>query len=99
MIEMPVTGSVEQALDECSRRGLAVRSERELARRPGSQHYHLALPGKPGTLELSGWQGNVWFSVHERRDCGWVSQFAREIAAAVGQVQAHDRRDGSATGE
>lgn len=28
---------------------------RELAGRPGSPHHHLALPGKPGTLELSEW--------------------------------------------
>ena len=89
MIEVPVPGSAEQALGECLRQGLAVRSERELGGRPGSCHYHLAFPGKPGTLELSEWQGRAWFSVNERRDCGWVSEFAHGIAAAMsrGQVQ------------
>ena len=86
MIEVPVPASVEQALDECLRRGLEIRSERELARRPGSLHYHLAFPGKPGTLELSEWRGEVWFSVNERRDCGWVSEFAHSTAEALGQA-------------
>lgn len=83
MTEVPVLANVEDALGECLRRGLVVRSERSLAGRPGSHHYHLGLPGKPGTLELSEWQGEVWFSVNERRDCGWVSDFARTTAAAL----------------
>jgi hypothetical protein len=83
MIEVPVTASVERTLAECLRQGLAVRSERELGGRPGSRHYHLAFPGRSGTLELNEWQGEVWFSVNERRDCGWVSEFARGIAAAL----------------
>jgi hypothetical protein len=83
MTEVPVTAGVEDALGECLRRGLEIRSQRQLAGRPGSHHYHLAFPGKPGTLELSEWQGEVWFSVNERRDCGWVSGFARTTAAAL----------------
>jgi hypothetical protein len=84
MIEVPVSASVEQALGECLNRGLQVRSQREIAGRPGSHHYHLARPGQPGTLELNEWRGDVWFSVNERRDCGWVSDFARETALALG---------------
>jgi hypothetical protein len=85
MIEVVVSGTVEQALVECMRRGLVVRSERELGGRPGSHHYHLAFPGKPGTLELSEWKGRVWLSVNERRDCGWVSEFANDVAAVIRQ--------------
>jgi hypothetical protein len=81
MIEVQVSVSGDQALQECLRRGLVVRSERELGGRPGSRHYHLAFPGRQGTLELSEWQGKVWFSVNERRDCGWVSGLAHDIAA------------------
>jgi hypothetical protein len=88
MIEVPVSASVERTLGECLRQGLEVRSERELAGRPGSHHYHLARPGMPGTLELSEWRGEVWFSVNERRDCGWVSDFAHATAAALGQAPA-----------
>lgn len=87
MIEVPVPASVGRALGECLRQGLEVRSERELGGRPGSRHYHLAFPGRPGTLELSEWQGEVWFSVNERRDCGWVSEFARATAAALGNAR------------
>jgi len=70
MIDVPVPASVGRTLEECLRRGLETRSERELASRPGRHHYHLAFPGKPGTLELNEWHGDVWFSVNERRDCG-----------------------------
>jgi hypothetical protein len=87
MIEVPVPSSVEQALGECLRRGLQIRSEQELAGRPGSRHYHLSFPGRPGTLELSEWRGAVWFSVNERRDCGWVSEFARTTAGALCEGQ------------
>jgi hypothetical protein len=59
----------------------------ELAGRPGSRHYHLAFPGRPGALELTEWQGAVWFSVNERRDCGRVFDFARTTAEALGQAQ------------
>jgi hypothetical protein len=85
MIDVPVDASVEWALDECRRQGLEVRSAHELARRPGSHHYHLGRPDKPGTLELSEDQGRVWFSINERRDCGWVTDFARATAALVAQ--------------
>jgi hypothetical protein len=88
MIEVPLSADVDQALQECLGRGLVVRSQRELGARPGSQHYHLAFPDKPGTLELSAWQGTVWFSVSERRDCGWVSQYARDIAAVLDDAAA-----------
>jgi hypothetical protein len=81
MIEVPVLASVDDALGACLRQGLQIRSARELAGRPGSHHYHLAYPDRPGTLELSELRGAVWFSVNERRDCGWVTDFARAIAA------------------
>jgi hypothetical protein len=89
VIDVSVAADGDQALDECLRRGLVVRSERQLAGRPGSRHYHLSLPGKPGTLELTESQGSVWFSVNERRDCGWVSDFAREVSAALGAAPDH----------
>jgi hypothetical protein len=88
MIEVPVSANVERTLSECLSQGLEIRSQRELSGRPGSRHYHLARPDQPGTLELNEWQGEVWFSVNERRDCGWVSEFARATAAALGQAPA-----------
>ena len=88
MIEVPVSASVERTLGECLRQGLEIRSERELSGRPGSRHYHLARPGQPGTLELNEWRGEVWFSVNERRDCGWVTEFAQVTATALGHTPA-----------
>ncbi len=90
MTELPVSASVDRALGECLRRGLEVRSERGLAGRSGSRHYHLAFPGKAGTLELSECEGRTWFSINERRDCGWVSDFAREVAGAMTPDEAHE---------
>jgi hypothetical protein len=68
-------------LDEGARRGLVVRSERELAGLTGSRHWHLRIPGRPGTLELNAWQDRVWVKVHPLRDGGWAKPFARELAA------------------
>jgi hypothetical protein len=86
MIEVAIHASGDEALAECMRRGLVVRSLRELSGRPGSRHYHLVIPGKPGTLELNDWQGSAWFSVNERRDCGWATDLARDIAAALTEM-------------
>ena len=80
MLELVVTMTADQTLEECRRRGLVIRSERELAGRPGSKHWHLAMPNRAGTLELGKSDGKVWFKVHPLRDGGWASRVAREIA-------------------
>jgi hypothetical protein len=80
LFEADLTLTSDQALAECRRRGLEIRSETTLARRPGSRHWHLHLPGRPGTLELSESNGRVWVKVHPRRDGGWATDLARELA-------------------
>ena len=72
-----------RALAECGERGLIVRSERELARRAGSRHWHLGFPGRPGTLELNEWQGRVWVKVHSLRDGGDRAR-TRTVSASSG---------------
>lgn len=79
-MELSLKLSAERALAECRDRGLVVRSERQLAGRPGSHHWHLGIPRRRGTLELSAWQGRVWVKVHPLRDGGWASDLARELA-------------------
>jgi hypothetical protein len=69
-----------QVLEECRRRGLVVRSQRQLAGRPGSRHWHLRFPDRPGTLELNAWEGRVWVNVHPKRDGGWASSLAKELS-------------------
>jgi hypothetical protein len=80
MLELELPVPADQVLDECRRRGLVVRSERELAGRTGSRHWHLRMPGRPGTLELSEWQNRVWVKVHPLRDGGWATDLARELS-------------------
>jgi hypothetical protein len=74
----------EQALARCQRQGLVVASQRELAGRPGSRHWHLRIPGRAGTLELSEWHGDVWVKVHPLREGEWATDFARELADLSG---------------
>lgn len=82
MIRLDLPEGLERALTECARRGLVVRSERELAGRPGSRHLHLGSPGRAGTLELSEADGRAWVQVHPLRDGGWAGDLARELAMA-----------------
>ena len=81
MLVLALQLSPEQALEECARRGLVVRTERELAGRTGSHHWHLRVPGRPGTLELNAWQNRVWVNVHPLRDGGWATAIAHEPSA------------------
>jgi hypothetical protein len=80
MLELDLVLTAEQALDECRRRGLVVRSERHLAGRSGSRHWHLRAPGRAGTIELSEWKNRVWVKVHPLRDGGWATGLAHELA-------------------
>ncbi|HST26113.1 MAG TPA: hypothetical protein VLJ76_08980 [Gaiellaceae bacterium] len=84
MLEVELLLTAEEALEECRRRGLVVESERALAGRPGSRHWHLRIPGRPGTLELNEWQDRVWVKVHPRREGDWAPALARELAAMTG---------------
>jgi hypothetical protein len=80
MLELNLKLMAAQVLDECRRRGLVVRSERQLAGRSGSRRWHLRVPGRPATLELSEWQNRVWVKVHPLRDGGWVARLAHELS-------------------
>lgn len=80
VLELALALTSEQALAECHRRGLVVRSERELSGRAGSKHWHLRIPVRAGTLELNEWRGDVWVKVHPSREGGWATDLARELA-------------------
>ena len=81
VVELDLDVTAAQALAECRERGLVVRSERELAGRAGSHHWHLGFPGRAGTLELSEWRDRVWVQVHPRRDGGWARALAHELCS------------------
>jgi hypothetical protein len=80
VIELDLKLTAGQALAECRRRGLVITSRRELARRTGSTHWHLSIPGRAGTLELNEWRGRVWVKVHSLREGAWATDLARELA-------------------
>jgi hypothetical protein len=80
MLELDLQLTAGQVLEECRRRGLIIQSERELAGRTGSHHWHLRMPGRPGTLELNEWRNRVWVKVHPLRDGGWASALAYELS-------------------
>jgi hypothetical protein len=81
VVKLDLQLTAEEALVACRERGVVVRTERELAGYPDSHHWHLGFPSQPGTLELSELHGRVWVQVHPRRDAGWATGLARELAA------------------
>ena len=81
MLELTVDLGAEQVLDECARRGLQVGIDRGLGSCEGGRHWHLRIPGRAGTLELSECRERVWVKVHPRRDGGWASALAAELHA------------------
>jgi hypothetical protein len=80
VIRLGLPRGLDEALAECGRRGLVIRSERELADLPRSRHLHLRFPDRPGTIELSEADGRAWVQVHPRRDGGWAEELARKLA-------------------
>ena len=81
VLELDLKVTADQALAKCRERGLVVRSERALAARAGSHHWHLRVPGRAGALELNEWQNRVWVKVHPMRDGGLATALAYELAA------------------
>jgi hypothetical protein len=80
VIQLDLLGGLEEALADCTRRGLVIHSKRPLAGRPRSRHSHLRFPDRTGTLELSEADGRAWVQVHPRRDRGWASELVEELA-------------------
>ena len=81
VLRLDLNVKADQALAECRERGLVVQSERALAARPGSHHWHLRIPGRAGTLELNESGGRVWVKVHRMRDGGWATALAHDLTA------------------
>jgi len=80
MLVVELRIAADAALAECMSRGLTIQSQRQLAGRPGSTHWHLRFPHRRGTLELNDWQGRAWVNVHPLRHGGWARALARELA-------------------
>jgi hypothetical protein len=89
MLELSVDLSAEQVLQECERRGLVIRTVRDLGGCKGGRHWHLGIPGRPGTLELNECGGRVSAKVHPRRDGGWASKLATDLHAIPAAGSSH----------
>jgi hypothetical protein len=81
VLALDLSLTADEALEECRRRGLVVASERALAGREASRHWHLRLPDRPGTLELTESEQRVSVKVHPRRTGDWAQALARDLAA------------------
>lgn len=77
VFEILLSVSVDEALEECRRRGLV---ERELGRLHGIRHSRVRMPGRRGKLELSEWDGRAWLKVPVETEGKWASTVAWELA-------------------
>lgn len=85
MLELKVPNVTSaEVLQRCLQLGLEIRLERQ-SRNPVSRHWHLGLPGKHGTLEVTEMPQAVYLKVHPLRDGGWASALASELAHEFGR--------------
>ena len=80
MLEITVARSAAQVLKECAKRGLVVKLDTVVMKKPGGRHWHLGFAGRPGVLELTDAPTGVTLKVATNRDGGWASALALELA-------------------
>ena len=80
MLEISVSRTAQDILKECAKRGLVVKLDTVVMKRPGGRHWHLGFAGRPGVLELTDAPAGVTLKVATNRDGGWASALALELA-------------------
>ncbi len=80
MFEVTVDRPADEMLTECVARGLIVKLETFERTRGGARHWHLGYPKQPGVLELTDLGERTSLRVADRRDGGWATEFARDLA-------------------
>ncbi len=80
MFEVIVKRTAADILRECKRRGLIVKLDTAVMKKPGGRHWHLGFPNQPGVLELTDAPGAVSLKVASNRDGGWATAMAKELA-------------------
>jgi hypothetical protein len=53
MVNLRLEADPDEVIASCERRGLAVRGESFLKSRGGGKHWHVGLPGRSGTIEIT----------------------------------------------
>ena len=80
MLKLEVHRSADWLLADLEQRGLVVK----LDTKDGvERHWHLGYPKRPGVLEVTDRGSSCELRVSERRDGGWASDLAREVAAST----------------
>ena len=82
MFEMTVAWTSKDLLAECAARGLVVKLDTVVAKKPGGRHWHVGYPKRSGTLEITDTGREVSLKVATNRDGGWATALALELAAA-----------------
>ena len=74
-----------KVLRALARVGLRVKLTNTLAKYPGSQHWHIVMPGAKGTLELTYLprSGKAWFAIHANREGEWIGKVLPALMAAL----------------
>ena len=80
MLELTVSRSSDDILKECAGRGLIVKLDTVVKKKPGGRHWHLAYPKRAGVLEMTDSAGEVSLRVLPSRDGGWATALALELA-------------------
>jgi hypothetical protein len=79
MLDLTVQRSAQEILRQCRDRGLEVKLD-TFDKARGGRHWHLGYPGRPGVLELTDLGDHASLKVADRRDGGWATALARELA-------------------
>ena len=81
MLELTVNQTADSLLRELERRGLVVKLETVEAKRD-ARHWHVGFPKQPGVLEITDLGDRCELKVGAKRDGGWATDLAHELAAA-----------------
>lgn len=82
MFKIEVSRSAQDILKECASRGLVVKLDTVVVKKPGGRHWHLGYPKRAGTLEVTDAGGEVSLKVAMNRDGGWATALALELAGS-----------------
>ena len=80
MFANTIARTAEDIIQDCLGRGLVVKSESQVKKRPGGRHWHLGYPSRTGVLELTEVGDEVSLKVADNRDGGWATALAQELA-------------------
>ena len=79
MFEVTAPSTAKEIIRECRRRGLVVKLD-TVEKKGGARHWHLGFEKQPGVLEITDLGEETVLKVASKRDGGWATALARELA-------------------